>query len=90
MHNPTLVKNTWGDMIKFRIHPQNLGGERSKFGKMLEKCQNYIDSVNIFWDILDAIKDNLSQECVEGCSILLGQNWNSFFSFDPTFPPVPP
>ena len=83
-----------GGMIKFRIYPKIWQGERSKFGKVLEKCQNY-RFLDILWDILDKMKDNLGQECVKRGSILPGQNWNnhpwfpwkydSFSSLDPTF-----
>ena len=45
-------------MIKFQIHPKIEEGERNKFGKVLEKCQNYRFS-DIFWDILNKMKDNL-------------------------------
>ena len=41
-------------MIKFRIHPKILEGERYKFGKVLEKCQNY-RFFDIFWDIFNKI-----------------------------------
>ena len=44
-------------MIKFKIHPKIWEGERCKFGKVLEKCQNYK---------LNKMKDNLGQECVKG------------------------
>ena len=43
--------------------PQNLEGERGKFGKVLEKCQ-IICFFDIFWEILNKMKDNLGQECV--------------------------
>ena len=65
---------------------------------MFEKCQNY-RFFDIFWDIVNKMKDNLDQECVKGSSILPGQTWNNFLdfpgkmtvsSFDPTFSPVPP
>ena len=52
-------------MIKFRIHPKSWEGERCKFGKALEKCQNY-RAFSIFWDISDKIKDNLHEKCVKG------------------------
>ena len=50
--------------MKFRIHPKIWEGERCKFGKVLDKCQNY-SFFDIFWDILDKMKNNLSQECVK-------------------------
>ena len=52
-------------MIKFRIHPKIWEGERCKVGKVLKKCQNY-RFFDIFWDILNKMKDNLGQECVKG------------------------
>ena len=51
-------------MIKFQIHPKTEEAERCKFGKVLGKCQNY-RFFDIFWDILNKMKDNLSQECVK-------------------------
>ena len=86
-------------MIKFRIHPKIWERERCKFGKVL-KCQNY-RVFDIFWDILNKTKDNLCQGCVKGWILSLqgkfeiispdfpGKN-DSFFSFDPSFPPIPP
>ena len=67
-------------MIKFRIHPKLLEGERCKFGEVLKKCQNY-RFVNIFLDILHKMKENLGQEHVK-CRLLSfqGKNWNNFFS----------
>ena len=62
---------------------------------MLEKCQNY-KFFDIFWDILNKMKDNLEQEWA---SVLPGENWkillrfpwkNVSFHFYPNFPPVPP
>ena len=47
------------DVIKVQM------GRRAKFGKLFEKCQNY-SSFDIFWDILNKMKDNLGQECVKG------------------------
>ena len=52
-------------MIKLHIHPKIQEGERCKFGKVFEKCQNY-RFFDIFWDILNKMKDNLGQECVKG------------------------
>ena len=52
-------------MIKFKIHSKIWEGEWCKFGKVLEKCQNYW-FFEIFWDILNKMKDNLGQECVKG------------------------
>ena len=40
-------------------------GEICKFEKVLGKCQNY-RFFDIFWNILNKLKDNLRQECVEG------------------------
>ena len=45
-------------------------GERCKFGKVFEKCQNY-RFFDIFWDILNKMKDNLGQGCVKGGGGLL-------------------
>ena len=74
MHNLTLVIYTWEDVIKFQIYLKIKDGERCKFGKLFEKCQNY-RFFDIFWNILNKIKDNLGQECVKGeASILPGQN----------------
>ena len=66
---------------------------------MLEKCQNY-SFFDIFWDNLNKIKDNLGKKCVKGgffpskakleqLSLISLEN-DSYFQFDPTFPPVPP
>ena len=84
-------------MIK--IHPKIWDGERCKFGKVLEKCQNY-RFLYIFWDILDKMKDNLGQECVKGLLSFQGQigtialdfheKITVLSSFDPTFLAVPP
>ena len=52
-------------MIKFKIHPKIWEGEWCKFGKVLEKYQNY-RFFEIFWDILNKMKYNLGQECVKG------------------------
>ena len=60
-------------MIKFQIHPKISEGERCKFGKVFEKCQNYRFFFFIFWDILNKMKDNLGQECVKVASIFPGQ-----------------
>ena len=49
-------------MIKFRIDPKIWEGERCRLGKVLKKCQNY-GFFDIFWDILNKMKDNLGQEC---------------------------
>ena len=68
--------------------------------EVLKKCQNY-RFFDIFLDILHDVKENLSQEHVErGLLSFQGNNWNnfpcypwkvdSFSSFDPAFPPVPP
>ena len=67
--------------------------------EMFKKCQNY-RFFDIFWDILNKMKDNLGQECVKGGllsfqgkyeTIALGFPGKMTFSssFDPTFPPVP-
>ena len=65
-------------MIKHKIHFKIWKGRRCKFGKVLEKCQNYSFFFNIFSnDILDKIKNNLGQECVKGVSMFPGQNWNN-------------
>ena len=44
---------------------------------MLEKCQNY-KFFDIFWDIINKMKDNLEQEWV---SILPGENWKILLQF---------
>ena len=49
-------------MIKLKTHQKIREGKRCKFGKVLEKSQNFFD---IFWDILNQMKDNLGQECVK-------------------------
>ena len=54
---------TLGDMITFRIRPK-FRGERCKFGKVLEKYQNY-RFFDIFLDILQKMKKNLGQERVK-------------------------
>ena len=74
-------------MIKFRIHPKISEEERSKFGKVLDKGQNYRLS-DIFGGILDRMKDNLGQECVFYPSrakleqLPLISKQNEFSSFD--------
>ena len=56
---------------------------------------------DIFWDILNKIKNNLGQECVKGgfyryraklkqLSLISLENGSLFSKFDPTFLPVPP
>ena len=68
--------------------------------EVLKKCQNY-RFFDIFWDILNKMKDNLGQECVKGgllsfqgkigiIAIDFPGKIPLFSSFDPTFPPVPP
>ena len=58
-------------MIKFRIHPKIWERKMFKFGKVLEKCQNY-RFLDIFCDILNKMKDNLGQKCIkEGLLILV-------------------
>ena len=52
-------------MVKFRIYSKIWEGERCKFAKVLEKCQNY-RFFYTFSDILDKMNDNLDQECVKG------------------------
>ena len=55
-------------MIKLGHNPNFEGGNLGKYwklGKVLEKCQNYSFS-DIFWDILNKMKDNLGQESVKG------------------------
>ena len=47
-------------MIKFRIHPKFGRGEVQIWE--MSKLQDF----DIFWDILDKMKDNLGQECVRG------------------------
>ena len=56
----------------------NIGTIASKFRRgevqiweSVGKCQNY-RLFDIFWDILNKMKDNLGQECVKGASILQG------------------
>ena len=78
-------------MIKFKIHPKIWERERCKFGKVF---------FDIFWNILNKMKDNLGQECVKGRPLSfqgkIGTTVPDFpgqmtvSSFDPTFPPVPP
>ena len=51
-------------MIKFRTHPKFWKGERCKFEKVSGKCQNYM-FFDIFWDLLNKMKNNLGQECVK-------------------------
>ena len=51
-------------MIKFKINPKIWEGEWCKFGKVLEQCQNY-RFFEIFWDILNKMKNNLGQECLK-------------------------
>ena len=48
-------------MIKFRIHPKIWEGERSKFGKMLEKCWKNVKIID-----LQKMKENFGQERVKG------------------------
>ena len=72
-------------MIKFRIHPKIWEGQRCKFGKVYKKCQNY-RFLEIFWDILDKMKDNLGQECVKGVSILPGQTRSKIRTIAPDLP----
>ena len=60
------------------INPKIWDGERCKFGKVLEKFQNY-RFLDIFWDILNKMKDNLGQECIKWVFCIL----------DPTFPTFP-
>ena len=45
----------------------NLGKcwKNDKIVGFLEKCQNY-RFFDIFWDILNKMKNNLGQECVKG------------------------
>ena len=50
-------------MIKFKIHPTIWEGEWCKFGKVLENVK-IIGFFEIFWDILNKLKDNLGLECV--------------------------
>ena len=63
-------------MIKFMIHPKIWEGEWYKYGKVMEKCQNY-RFLDIFWDILNKMKNNLGQECLKEASTFSGQNWNN-------------
>ena len=87
-------------MIKFQIHPKIWEGDRCKYGKLFEKCQNY-RFFDIFWDILNKMNNNLGQECIKGgfypsraklkqLSLISLEEMTVFSSFDPTFPPVPP
>ena len=66
----------------------------------VKKCQNY-RFFDIFWDILNKVKDNLDQECVkDGLLSFQGKfetiapdfygKMTVFCSFYPTFLPVPP
>ena len=82
-------------MIKLRIHPKLRREKGCKFGKVLEKCQNY-RFFDIFGDIFNKMKDNLCQKCVKGGLLSFqgkietiapdfpGKNDNSS-TFDPTF-----
>ena len=54
--------------------PLNLRWGRCKFEKVLQRCQNY-RFFDILWDIINKMKDNLGQKCVNGG--LLGQKWNN-------------
>ena len=87
-------------MIKFGINPKIWEGERCKFGKLFKKCQHY-RFVDIFWDILNKMKDNLGQESLKekllsfqrkiGISFPdFSGKMTVFSSFGFTFPPVPP
>ena len=60
------------DMIKFRIHSKMWEGKRCKFGKALKNVK-IIGLFDIFWDILNKMKDNLCQECIKGELIYPGQ-----------------
>ena len=64
-----------------------------QIGKLFEKCQNY-RLFDIFWDILNKVKDKLGQECAKGGIEIIAPDFSgkmiAFSSFDPTFPPVPP
>ena len=51
-------------MIKFKIHSKIREGEWCKFGKVLENVK-IIGFFEIFWGILNKMKDNLGQECVK-------------------------
>ena len=84
-------------MIKFKIHLKMWEEERCKFGKVLK---NYYRFFDIFWDILNKMKENLCQECGKGgllspqgkCEIIAPDfpgKMMVFSSFGPTFPPVP-
>ena len=48
-------------MIKFRIHPKIWEKERCKGWKSVKKCQNY-RFFDIFWNILNKVKDNLGED----------------------------
>ena len=52
-------------MIKFQIHPKIQEEKGANLGKCWENVKN-IGLSDIFWNILNKIKDNLSQECVKG------------------------
>ena len=81
-------------MTEFRIHSKLWEGERCKFKEVLEKCQNY-KFYDIFWDILDKIKGNLGQECVnfQGKTRTIAGDFPGkmtvfqFWSYLTTFPP---
>ena len=85
-------------MIKFRIQPKTLKGERFKLWKVLEKCQNY-RFFYISWDILNKMMDNLGQDCVTGgfypSRVKIGTiapdfpGKMSFFQFGPYFSTCP-
>ena len=64
-------------MIKFKIHLKIWKGSGANLGKCWKNVK-IIGFFQIFWDILNKMKDNLGQECVKrGASILPGQNWNN-------------
>ena len=86
-------------MIKFRIHRKIWEGSGANLGKCWKNVK-IIGFFEIFWDILNKMKDNFGQECVKLGLIsfqgkietivpdFLGKN-GSFYSFDSTFLPVP-
>ena len=51
-------------MIEFQIHPKFRTGRGANLGNCLKNVK--IIGFDIFWDILNKMKDNLGQECVKG------------------------
>ena len=90
-----------GGYNKILDPPQNLGVERCKLEKLFEKVKIIQLFVDIFWDILNKMKDNLGQECVKGELLSFQDKTETiapdfpgkmtvFSTFDLTFPPACP